>query len=186
MLPLALDQPTWVDVLDGGGSDNWRYDPTTKAITSGSDGMREVNLYPLRTGAPGNRGTVDNGSSTNNSADLSGQIRHGVSPSDLNHIGSELKLNNNGELFLNGDTGIRAGIKDDLASIKGAPRVIPIFREVLGPGNNATYTIVGSAGVRIMNEQLTGSKSSKQVIIQPALMISKSVIPSTEYTEKSQ
>ena len=42
-----------------------------------------------------------------------------------------------GKLYLNGDTGISAGVKDELASIKGQPRIIPIFSTVSGNGNNA-------------------------------------------------
>lgn len=66
------------------------------------------------------------------------------------------KLDDNGELFLNGDTGISAGVKNELASIKGEPKLIPLFNQVNGPGNNATYSIVKFVGVRLMQVKLTG------------------------------
>jgi hypothetical protein len=88
-----------------------------------------------------------------------------------------LKFDANGELDLNGDTGISAGVKDELASIKGKPRIIPIFASVTGPGNNANYTIVAFAGIRIMEVVLTGKQSSKRVIIQPAQVNAKGGIP---------
>jgi hypothetical protein len=68
-------------------------------------------------------------------------------------------------------------VKDDLVSIKGKPRIIPIFQSVTGPGNNAEYTIVKFVGVRVMEVKLTGSMSSKKVIIQPANIVAKGGIP---------
>ena len=71
-------------------------------------------------------------------------------------IGGSLQFNASGVLHLNGDTGISAGVKDELASIIGQPRIIPIFSSVVGPGNNADYTIVKFVGVRILAVKLTG------------------------------
>jgi hypothetical protein len=169
IMPLTIDRDTWEDgILNGGGADNYSYNTDTGAVTAGSDGIPEVNLYPQGTGSPGNRGTVDIGSSGNSTADLVRQLLYGVNAADLEYHGGKLELDANGELELNGDTGISAGIKDALASIKGKPRVIPIFDSVTGNGNNANYTITGFAGVRIMNVKLTGAMSSKNVMIQPA------------------
>jgi len=83
---------------------------------------------------------------------------------------------------LNGDTGISAGVKDELESIKGEPRIIPIFRTVTGPGNNAMYEIVGWAGVRILDVKLTGKMSKKHVTIQPANVKVKGAIPGVDET----
>lgn len=169
ILPFALDEYTWNDMLAGGGSDSWTWNDSQQQITAGSDSVREVNLYPQGTGAPGNRGTVDIGGSNNSTADIARQIVDGVSPSDLAQMpGGTIALNAQGELSLNGDTGISAGVKDELASIKGQPRVIPIFRTVTGPGNNAQYTIVAFVGVRILDVVLTGPMGNKRVTVQPA------------------
>jgi len=177
ILPFALDETTWNALLAGLTPDSYSWDSQGKKVSGGSDGVREVNLYPQGTGSPGNRGTVDIGSSNNSTADIARQIVDGVSPSDLAHHGGELKFNNQGTLTLNGDTGISAGVKDELASIIGQPRMIPIFRSVTGPGNNAQYTIVKFVGVRILAVKLTGSASSKFVMVQPANMVSKGLIP---------
>ena len=182
ILPIALDETTWNTLLAGGGSDNWSWDPSTETVTSGSDGIKEVDLYPQGNGSPGNRGTVDIGSNNNSTAVLSRQIASGVTPSDLAHHGGELKFDSSGKLYLNGDTGISAGIKDDLSSIIGQPRSIPIFTQVEGPGNNATYTIVKFVGVRVLDVKLTGSQSSKCVMIQPATMVARGAIPATTST----
>jgi len=166
ILPFALDEATW-NTLSTAGTDSWTYNPDTQTVTAGADGVKEVNLFPQGTGSPGNRGTVDIGSANNSTADVARQIRNGISASDLAAMGGSLQFDASGELHLNGDTGVSAGVKDDLSSIIGKPRIIPIFNKVVGPGNNADYTIVKFVGVRVLYVKLTGSMASKAVIIQP-------------------
>ncbi len=178
-LPIALDEGSWLDAVNGIGPDGYSWDPATRSICQTNDGVKEVNLYPNGVGVPGNRGTVDVGSNNNSTADIARQILHGVSYDDLQYHGGCLALDNEGKLYLNGDTGISAGVKDELASIVGQKRMIPLFRTVVGPGNNATYTIVGFGAVRILYVKLTGSPSSKQVLVQPTCMTIKGGIPST-------
>lgn len=176
ILPFALDEETWDCLCAGQAEDNWCWDPEHHEINCGPDGIREVNLFPQGTGSPGNRGTVDIGSNNNSTNDIARQIVDGISQADLEYHGGKLEFNECGKLGLNGDTGISAGVKDELASIKGHPRCIPIFRTVTGPGNNAMYTIVKFCGVRIMEVKLTGKMSKKRVIIQPCPMIAQGVI----------
>ena len=178
LLPFALDQATWNDLVHGIGSDDWKWDPLMEEVQAGADGILEVNLYPQATGSPGNRGTIDIGSNNNSTADIARQILEGISPSDMSYHGGKLEFDDNGELPLNGDTGISAGVKDELECIKGLPRIVPIFSEVTGPGNNAMYTIVQFAGIRIMEVKLTGKQSGKRVIIQPANIVARGGIPS--------
>jgi Flp pilus assembly protein TadG len=172
ILPFALDETTWNN-LPTNGTDSWAYNTETKTLSAGADGVNEVNLFPQGTGMPGNRGTVDIGNSNNSTADIARQITSGISPADLSHLGGALQFNSSGVLHLNGDTGISAGVKDELASIIGKARLIPIFRSVVGPGNNADYTIVKFVGVRILDVKLTGSMSSKRLTIQPCNVVAK-------------
>lgn len=183
VLPIALDVPTWDNLINNGvGTDNYRYNPATKTVTSGSDGIKEVKLYPEGNVnlPPGNRGTVDFGGLNNSTADLSRQIRYGLNDSDWAALAeqgiTELRWDTE-PLSIQGDTGLSAGIKDDLESIKGMPRAIPLFSQVSGPGNNAIYTIVRFVGVRIMYVKLTGSPAQKTVVVQPAPFSDFSVIP---------
>lgn len=179
LLPYALDEETWDAMMAGVGSDSYAYNAATGAVTCGSDGVLEVNLFPQGTGSPGNRGTVDIGGNNNSTADIARQIVDGISEGDLSYFpDGELEFDNLGECDLNGDTGISAGVKDELASIIGDPRIIPVFSSVTGPGNNANYTIVKWVGIRILYVKLTGSMSSKQVIIQPAIVQLYGAIPS--------
>jgi hypothetical protein len=141
----------------------------------------EVNLFPQGTGSPGNRGTVDIGGSNNSTSDIARQILHGISSSDfasLTASGRTLEFDACGKLYLNGDTGISAGVKDELAAIIGKPRVIPIFESVTGNGNNAEYKIVRWQGIRIMAVKLTGSMSQKHVTIQVAPVVVNGIVPS--------
>lgn len=181
VLPFALHEDAWNDFLAGirNNGDSYSYDPDTGAVSVGSDGVAELNIYPGGGGAqlpPGNFGTVDIGSPNNSAADIARQIVEGVDASDLAYFGGQLRLGADGTLTLNGDTGLSAGVKDELTSIRGLPRSIPLFREVSGPGNNANFTVTGFAGVRIVNVKLTGSMSKKEVLIQPALVVDESVI----------
>jgi Flp pilus assembly protein TadG len=179
ILPYALDLDTWNNFIANVGSDNYCWNSTTGTVCSGSDGWVEVNLFPQGTGSPGNRGTVDIGSSNNSTADIAQQIVEGISPADLAYHGGQLVFDACGKIYLNGDTGISAGVKDELASIIGEPRIIPIFSSVSGNGNNATYTIVKWQGIRIMAVKLTGSMSQKHVTIQVAPVLTNGVIPGT-------
>lgn len=165
-LPYALDQASWTALIGGSGSDNWSYNPDNGTVSSGPDGVVEVNLFPQGTGSPGNRGTVlvgGNGTST-----LVRQIQGGLSASDLSSYGGKLQLDSTGNLYLPAKPGISAGTKDALASIIGHVRIIPIFSSVNGNGGNAAYDIVGFGGIRVMDVCLTGSMSSKHLTVQPA------------------
>jgi len=184
LLPFALDLGTWQQLVDGVGPDvsddyTWTKNGSSGTVSAGSDGWMEVNLYPVGNGSPGNRGTVDIGGSNNSTADIARQILHGVSGDDLAHHGGSLQFDSNGELSLEGDTGISAGVKDELNAVKGDPRTIPVFSVVNGPGNNAVYTIVRWQGFRIMDVKLTGPVSKKHVTIQVAPAVGPGAIPST-------
>jgi hypothetical protein len=183
ILPITLDVPTWDNLINNGvGTDDYRYDPVTKTVSNGSDGIKEVNLYPEGNVVlpPGNRGTVDFGETGNSTADITRQIRYGLNDDDWDALAdqgiTELRWDTD-PLSIEGDTGLSAGIKDDLESIKGLPRAIPLFTAVSGPGNNAVYTIVRFVGIRVMYVNLTGKPANKKVVIQPAPFSDFSVIP---------
>ncbi len=177
LLPFAVKESIWNSFMAGSGSDNFNYNFETGNVTSGSDGVKELNIYPHDTGASGNSGTVDIGSSGNSTNDIKRQILDGVSADDLSHHDGKLQLGADGTLLLNGDTGISAGMKSQLEAVKGDPRIIMIYSQVVGPGNNATFTIVKFVGVRIVEVNFQGSKNnSKRLMIQPANVVEDNVI----------
>jgi Flp pilus assembly protein TadG len=173
ILPITLHVDSWNDLINGHGVDRWEWDDTN-GVSHHRDNILELNLYPESTSSPGNVGTVDIGSSSNSTSDIARQILDGVSPDDLSHMPNErIELNSNGELQLNGDTGISASIQNELHQIRGQPRMIPLYRTVVNPGDNAQYTIVAFVGVRIMDVDLTGALKNKRVTIQPAQVKTK-------------
>ncbi|MFN0199653.1 MAG: pilus assembly protein TadG-related protein [Planctomycetaceae bacterium] len=184
VLPFALDVDTWnrlvADNLAGHSTeftDLYTYNPATGAVSSGADGVFEENFYPHGNVAlpPGNRGTVDFGSSGNSTNDIKRQILYGLNESDLSYFGGQLSPSYANPLTINGDTGISAGFKAQLDAIKGQPRAIPLFIDTpIGNGNNANYQVVQFVGIRIMYVKLTGNP--KQVVIQPAPYVDSSVI----------
>jgi hypothetical protein len=186
ILPFALDEETWIALENGTGTDSWGWNEESGQVTGGGDGILEANLYP-EDGLPsaGNRGTVDFGSDNNSTADTARQITEGLSAEDLEYHGGSLQLGADGTLALNGDTGISAGVKDELATVIGEKGIIPIFREVSGPGNNAVFTIVKFVGVRVMEVELNGNISNKRVMIQPASVTVSGAIVNTGETQTS-
>jgi hypothetical protein len=183
VLPITFDVPSWDDLLNNIGNDDYSYDPVTGAVSPGSDGILEINMYPITAPpgspsgwTPGNRGTVDLGDPNNSTSDLERQIVDGLNADDLSFFGGEISFDN-GPFDVNGDTGISAGVKDELTSIIGLPRAIPLFSTVTAQGNTTQYTIVKFVGIRIMAVKLTGG--NKYVIAQPALVIDDTVVPGT-------
>ena len=177
ILPIALDIQTWDDLVSGTGTDHYSWNQINNQVSAGGDSRLECNLFPQGLGAPGNRGTVDIGNSNNNTADIARQILYGIQASDLSPFGGKLEFDQAGELILNGDAGISASVQDELNTIVGETRIIPIFSQVQGPGNTAQYTIVRWCGVRIMDVKLTGPQLQKRLIVQPAPVSSAGIIP---------
>jgi len=179
LMPYALKTDSWDDLMSS-PYDEYSYDPDTGEVSEGPDGIPEVNAFPGAGGGwqvvPGNFGTVDIGPDNNSAWDLRRQILEGISAEDLSYFGGSLELGDDGYIDLNGDTGISAGVKDALESIKGRPRAVPIFSEAWGPGNNATFRIVGFAGIRIMHVKMTGAANSKELIVQPAFVVDETAI----------
>lgn len=180
VLPIAMEEQTWIDLVEGNTTNDDWYDRGDGTVLRGSDGVPEGILYPHSNNSSGNFCSLDIGSASNSTSDLTRQILDGISEADLAYHGGELKLDAAGELTLEGDTGISAGIKEALYAITGETRIIPLYRSVSNPGDNALYTIVKFVGVRIMCVNLTGR--DKVVWVQPAVVTSPGVISSDDYS----
>ena len=177
VLPLAVDLASWEDLMNGIGSDNYSYDPDTDSVTNNSsDGILEMNMFPGDDSSlpSGNRGTVDFGNPNNATIDLERQIINGLNYDDMTYYpNNEISLEG-GSFDVSGDTGIDVNLKDELASIIGQTRIVPLFTNVSNPGTNATFTIVKWVGVRIMDVNLRGR--NWYVYVQPASFVAFNTI----------
>ena len=183
VLPFAMDEPTWNDLINHNiGEQDAFIHNEDGTVSPGADGVQEVNLYPNGSvdTLPGNRGTIDVGSNSNSTSDLERQIVYGLNEYDLSFFGGELNPSYENPLTIQGDTGISAGFKDELASVIGTKKLIPIFTEASGNGNNSQFTVVKFVPVTIVDVKLTGNP--KYVMIQPTTYVGTDVVPGTDTT----
>ncbi|MCA8991090.1 MAG: hypothetical protein KDA88_03885 [Planctomycetaceae bacterium] len=168
ILPFAVDIDRWSLCLEGTGLDQYRYSKATKTVSAIGDGVTEINIFPIRDGSlpAGNSGTVNLGDPNNSTADISRQIVEGLNATDLSFFGGEISTAD-GPINVTGDPGISASFEDDLRSIIGQTRAIPIYEYVDGQGANTQYRIVKFVGCRIMAVKLTGPLTEKHLIVQP-------------------
>lgn len=191
LLPYTMQVNDWDAIMANPslGTDQFKYDSVNRIVSNGSDNVPEMKLFPLASGSgkkgggvtSGNFGTIDIGSSNNSTSDLARQILEGPNAYDMSFFpDNTLKLGNDGTVTLNGDTGISAGVKDELAAIIGQPRVLPLYSTVSGNGNNANFVIVRFVGVTIVDVKLTGSLSSKYVMVQPTYVVDPTAVSGGE------
>jgi hypothetical protein len=171
LLPIVLDLPTYKAMIAGQTTDQYTYNASTGTVTSGPDGVTESKLYPVSSGSPGNWGTIKVGVSNNSTSTLSSQIQYGITPAELATFpGGVIQLDpKTGTIVFPGNPGISAGIKSAVDAIIGRPVIIPIYDPSYGTGgngNNAAYTVVKFARVRVLASSFQGNP--KYVIIQPA------------------
>jgi hypothetical protein len=177
MFPFAIERTAWDKCVGGEGPDGYGWDKEDSRVEHGnSDGVKEISLYPLSTGASGNFGTVDIGSDKSTNETLARQIVEGLSRKDLDYHGGALALNREGKLYLSGDPGMKVGaILPALSQIIGQTRIVPLYSSVSGTGQNAIYTITAFGACRVLDTDLHGG--SKHLTVQPATMITRGGIP---------
>lgn len=176
VLPFALNKCDFY-IKFNQRSDNFEYCEVDRTFYSGSDGIPEIKMYPYKLNEDpdyinpaGNFGTIDIGNYNNSTADIERQIMYGITGSELDTIGGLILQQGCGSLwskYVNGDTGISTAIKDELADIIGEERILPLFDELSNPGNNAYYRLVSFVPVRVVKVKMTGSLSSRYVLVQP-------------------
>ena len=178
LLPFALDLESWTSLLQGVGADQWRWDQQAGRILTGSDGILESTSIRKEPARPAIAARSISAEATTARPISRGRSWRASRPRISNITAANWNSTTRVTLELNGDTGISAGVKDELNSIRGQKRIVPVFSSVTGPGNNAQYTIVQFVGIRIMEVDLTGKSTSKRVIIQPATVKARGGIPS--------
>ena len=188
LLPIVLDQYTYNTMMAGQTQDQYTWNQSTQAVSSGPDGVTESVLYPVGAGLPGNWGTINVGISKNSTSTVAAQIMYGITPSQLATFpNSTIALDTTKtppSISFTGNPGISAGLQAALQSIIGEPVIIPIYDTSGAEGNNAWYRVVAFAPVRILDVNFQGNP--KYVIVQPALSRELLGIPGTPVSSWTQ
>ncbi len=189
ILPVALDINKWVNFQNNNTSSPW----LTGDTSSGPNHALQLQVYPFDVNTPGSFGLVDVGPPANNAPAFRQWITSGETPNDINY------LDNHGLLpvTLTGPEPwkVGPGLTDTLvASFQqeiGKANLIPLFVPIspstypaASPGSNyvgaadngqnATYKIVGFAGVTITQASGNGNgnnSNSLNVSIQPMSIV---------------
>jgi len=124
----------------------------------------------------GNWGTVDIGEDNNSANDMRDQIREGLRQSDLDALADDTgpdglpRIPDNTELkapvWLNGDTGLSAGMQCAVEDILFTPRIIPLYDSVSNPGNNSEFHVVAWGIVEVIDVDLHGQLANKHLTIR--------------------
>ena len=154
------------------GSDAYEYDATSEAVSSGSDGVHEIHLYPYDN-SPGNFGLLDIGPSSNSANDLKTQIEDNIphehlemtfGTADFRFVDDE---GNPATYLVSGNPGLKASLQDAIQSRVGDVVGVFVHNGVSGNGANTKYNVVGLRFVRVMDVKLSGNP--KYLRVQPVV-----------------
>jgi len=178
MMPFTIHRDAFEQELAEGG-DNYAYNESSGAISSSSDGIREVRIYPYPlsgsgyTEGDGNFGVLNIGTGNQGIAAEEQQIINGVPASDFElEIGtSDLTFYDDGgapvTYDITGSPGMAASLKTVLATKIGQVVGFFLHDNVILSGSNAIYTITDIRYGRVMDVRLTGNPNERGVFIQP-------------------
>jgi Flp pilus assembly protein TadG len=182
ILPITMSYSDWQKMVNNQtGLDALSFDSTSGMLALGSDGLQEQQLYPGSNGTSSNNGLLQFGVSNHGDSTVKAQILSGPTYGQLTTQwppnGSPTWSASN-TLSIGADPGWRATNFDDLSSILGQVRLIPI-NDGTSPGNgaNGSYTIVAFAPVRIMSSNKAGNGSG-YAMVQTAVINDPSVVAS--------
>jgi hypothetical protein len=172
ILPVALDVNIWKNFYQTGKSPDGN-------IYYGPNGDPQLLVYPTDTNTPGSFGLIDVGPPQNNAPAFRNWIDDGETPNDIQYL-----LNNNllpvsmsSPANWKVGPGLKSTLLTDFQGEIGKPNLIPLFTPssqtpyvaAAGQGQNATYAVVGFAGVTI--SQATGNGNNMNISVQPAANI---------------
>ena len=198
LIPLTIQQQRYLDELQN-GADTYSFEDG--AVRHTGDGIREIRLYPDKQGGvssngkgkgssnsnggagSGNFGILNIGYANNGVPEIEARILNGVTPEDFTAaIGMpEIRfVDDSGKPIthqIDGDPGVKAGIKDALEQRIGDVVGFFVHTTVTSHGANAQFTVVGIGFGRVLAVDLTGSvNGAKGLILQPVAYEGSSVI----------
>ena len=174
MLPFTIHENLYNQYLSS-GDDDYSYDGDDSTISSGSDGVREVNLFPHGT-APGNFGILNIGTPNQGTPALRNDIENGVDPEDFEaETGSAiLTFWENGSpttYQITGNPGMHASLESSIMQRQGEVVGYFLHNNYVEQGANATYTITRVVFARVMDVQLNGPPSQRGIFLQPTSQV---------------
>jgi hypothetical protein len=174
VLPIAIPEEIWTNRSIG---DEW---------SIYGDGHLEDEMGNTM---PGNWGTVDIGKTANANSDIVDQILHGLRQQDLDVMASEGRISSNthidgdSSMWLSGDTGFSAGMKDAIRQSHTKKKLIPIFSDLSeGSGGNLDFEIVGWGVVEIVDSYWQGGNKSR-VQIRKSYSFDGDLRPNTDLSQ---
>jgi Flp pilus assembly protein TadG len=195
ILPVALDMNFWQQFYNNGTSPDG-------TIHTAANGYSELHVYPCPANARDSFGLLDVGPSSNKKPAFMSWINNGQSPNDISYL-----LNNNLlPVSISSPKQWKCGpqltsaFQSNFASEMGVPNLLPLFipasapagmqalstgsyQAASGKGKNATYAIVGFAGVCI------SQAGSSDISVQPCAVVDPTAVipnPKPVGTQTSQ
>ena len=171
VMPFTIHENVLAAELAGGG-DQFGYDPVLDTVTSGPDGVREINIYP-HASVPGNFGLLNIGLPDQGVPGLADQIENGVPPEDIEaEIGTPVLAYYDEEgspltYDITGSPGLKASLESAIETRIVDTIAFLIHDQVTGSGANATYRITQMRFARVMGVKLKGAASSRGFWLQP-------------------
>lgn len=125
-------------------NDNFTVDPTTGQVTSGPDGIPEVNVQAPYQGGPA-PGSSDNMAEMNITSPntMAALIIRGLRPEDLTAFGGQFAFGSSGNITVQASSTVDAGLTGALQEIVGANRVWPLYSSASGTDYTITQFVAG-------------------------------------------
>jgi Flp pilus assembly protein TadG len=189
ILPVALDINVWTNYAKANFDSPW----LNGRLSNGPNNAQQLQVYPFDTNTPGSFGLLDVGPPENDVPAFRTWIDDGATPNDISY------LLDNGLLPVSPTSpkpwkvgpGLKSTLTTNFVQEMGVPNLIPLFVPVNpstiwadSPGNNyvaasstgqnATYAVIGFAGVTIT--QATGSGDNMTIAIQPSAVVDPTAV----------
>ena len=184
LLPVAFDVNDWMNFVATGVSPGG-------VMAADANGSPQIHIYPSPQQAPGNFGLLCIGPWTNSTPSYREWILNGPSASDVQSLldAGSCPVSQTSPRPWKGSPGLRTTLRSEFAAIIGQPRLLPLFKPAStkpyqaasGAGSNATYNIVGFAGVMVT--KVTGAGNNMDISVQPCGVVDPTAVfdPSTMY-----
>ncbi len=206
ILPVALDINVWSNYSNGNfvfTNGAFVSSPsaylTSNNITAASNGLPQLQVYPNNTNTPGSFGLIDVGVPSNNVPAFRNWIDDGETPNDIAYLLNHnlLPVSLSAPASWKVGPGMNSTLLTNFQSVMGDPNLIPLFQPASplpsyvaasGTGQNATYSVVGFAGVTIT--QATSHGSNMNISIQPTAIVDPTAVisnplPAATITQQS-